>query len=527
MDVKEMVIEVNGLPDDYPDDNKMTDNLTMHFLRPSNNGGEVLIVIYPTSSKGQAYVVFESEVPRVLDHHHVLELDSQFYPLDVKKIHQPKFDMPAEALLDVSMFSSQKRIQNLLHSHGFDVSETRSGQLHLQGTFLNLKRVNPKLMRLLAQDTQPQRTTPSGYTNGYPSDYESRSHFTSRHGHNNGHSRYAAAARPSSGVNSRSPESPNRLMQAASPLDVSSSTESSFSSPSRSYEDSSVSVRQQNPSSPRKTEASFHVDLDMFNYVMHFKESFIEKIKSDYHTKVNHEDSLGFVHVKLTGGAFEEAAKKLSKFMQEMSSSLYTHEIDMNKIDHNQRKYITEKAYSYQDIYTVLIRQEGSIIKVVGLSKDSYEAKEKLLGREVDNTLPRDFQKNRLRRSRSLPKQKTRTREDADLGRRPDAIYATTVTSSSASRSRDSQPDVQQERGRKSSKSSAQRDRAKSTSRLEHKNQTRGNQEPPATDEHDLTPTKEVQMSKRNPNMKSPLVNIDKLMKTKWHLPKSLNKIRK
>ncbi len=119
-----MVIEVNGLPDDYPN-NEMIDKLTMHFLRPSNNGGEVLIVIYPTSNKGQAYVVFESEgmilcidvlflyvylsltsysmtniyfsffkfnilVPRVLDHNHVLELDGQFYPLDVKKIHQPK-----------------------------------------------------------------------------------------------------------------------------------------------------------------------------------------------------------------------------------------------------------------------------------------------------------------------------------------------------------------------------------------------------------------------------------------------------
>ncbi len=57
--MKEMVIEVNGLPD-YPN-NEMIDKLTMHFLRPSNNGGEVLVVIYPTSNKGQAYVVFESE----------------------------------------------------------------------------------------------------------------------------------------------------------------------------------------------------------------------------------------------------------------------------------------------------------------------------------------------------------------------------------------------------------------------------------------------------------------------------------
>lgn len=60
-----MVIEVNELPDDYPN-NKMIDKLTMHFLRPRNNGGEVLIVIYPTSNKGQAYVVFEKEEGMIL-----------------------------------------------------------------------------------------------------------------------------------------------------------------------------------------------------------------------------------------------------------------------------------------------------------------------------------------------------------------------------------------------------------------------------------------------------------------------------
>ncbi len=452
-----------------------------------------------------------------------------------------QFDMPAEAILDVSMFYSQKRIRNLLHSHGFQVSETSSGQLHLQGTFLNLKRIHPKLMHLLAQETHSQRSTSSQCTNGYSSDsvfravssdYESRSHSTLRHSHNNVHSVYAAGRNPHSGINSRSPESPNRqaLMQAASPLDVSSSAESSFSSPTRSYEDSSTSTRQQNPSSPRKTEDSFPVELDAFKYVMHFKESFINKIESDYHTKVNHEDDSGVVKVKLSGGACEEAAKKLSKFMQEMSSSLRTHEVDLKQLDRSQRKYITENAYSYQDIYTVLIRQVGNIIKVVGSSKDSYEAKEKLLGREVDNSSPRHFAKNFLRRSRSLPRQKIKTREettreDIDLRRSPDAMCATTVTSSSASHSRtDSQlkPEVQKERGRNSSKSSAQRGRAQSASRLEHKNQSKVNQEPPANKEQDLTPTNEVQISKRKPKMRSPLLNVDKFLKfrfSKWLNP--------
>lgn len=60
MDFMGMVIEVNGIPD-YPSSksSSMIDKLTMHFLRRSNNGEDVLTVIYPTSIKGQAYVVFE------------------------------------------------------------------------------------------------------------------------------------------------------------------------------------------------------------------------------------------------------------------------------------------------------------------------------------------------------------------------------------------------------------------------------------------------------------------------------------
>ncbi|XP_073677682.1 RNA-binding protein 43 [Garra rufa] len=534
MDVKGLVIEVNWLPDGYPS-NKMIDKLTMHFLRPSNYGGEVLIVIYPTSEKGQAYVVFEKEeVPGVLDNNHVLELDSKFYPMDVKKMLQPKLDMPAEAVLDVSMFSSQEKIQNILYSHGFRISETSRGQLHLEGTYLNLKRIHPQLMHLLAQETQQQRRTPSHYTNGYSletilrtssDDYESRSHCPSRHSHNNGQSMYAAGGRPLSGINSRSSESPNRqaLIQAAAPLDGSSSADSSFSSPTRSYEDSSTSARRRNPSSQRKTDASFPVDPYAFEYVMRFKKDYIEKIQSDHHTRINHEDASEVVMVKLSGGACEKAANELCEFMQEISSSLRTQEIELKALNSSQKKHITEKAYKFQRIYSVLIKEENGVMKVVGSSENSYEAKEKLLGRKVDNALQRHLAKNILRRSMSLPRAKTQTKEEnPDLRGSPNAVYTTTVRRSSASHSpTDSQMqyEVQQERGRKPTKSSGQRDRAHSASKIEHKNLSKVNQEPPAYDKQDLTPSNAVQIHKqKTPGIKSTLFpgNLSKNFKSRF-----------
>ncbi|XP_067282069.1 RNA-binding protein 43 [Pseudorasbora parva] len=516
MAMKEMVIEVNGLPDNYPK-NTMIDKLTMHFLRRSNKGGDVLIVIYPTSNKGQAYVVFESaEVPGVLQHTHVLIVESEFYPLDVKKVHNPQLDMPAEAVLDMNLFSNHRKIQELLHSHGFQLSRTSSGQLRLQGSFLQLQLIYPKLVQFLVQETYPQRGTPWHYTNGYSSDslsgaaksdssdYESRSNFTSRRSHNNGNSVYAEGRSTSSGITSRSPESQYRqaFLQNSSLPDGSSSTESPFSSPSSISEDSHISVQRWNTLSLRQTEMSIPVDPDVWEYIMHFKADFINQIKSDHHTHINHKEESGVVMVKLSGGNCKEAAKELSELMHEITGSLRTQEIDLNECDQNQKRQIVQKARSFQMIYNILIRQEDNIIKVVGSSKDSYEAKQKLLGLDVDIAPPKRMERNILRRSSSLPRQKPSARmENLNGDQNPGAVYTTSVSSSSASHSQTGyqlQREVQQERGRQPSKSVAQR-RSQSGSRLQHRTQNRENQETSTYAQQDLTPPSGVKTSKQGP----------------------------
>lgn len=54
-----MVIKVHGVPR-IPPHVRMVDRLKIHFLKRKNSGGDVLAVIYPTSTPGQAYVIFES-----------------------------------------------------------------------------------------------------------------------------------------------------------------------------------------------------------------------------------------------------------------------------------------------------------------------------------------------------------------------------------------------------------------------------------------------------------------------------------
>ncbi|XP_051520648.1 uncharacterized protein LOC127421561 [Myxocyprinus asiaticus] len=527
MDTDGMVIEVIGLPDIDP--NSMIDRLTVHFLRRSNKGGDVLTVIYPTSTKYQAYVVFESaEVPGVLEHNHLLEVEGQFYPLDVKSVHRPQLDMPVEASLNVNMFSSQRAIQNLLESYGFKVSEPRSGELHLEGSFFRLKLIRPKLMQLQAQETRVQRRTPSPYTNSYsngsvskyrPNDYESIPKSTSRHNHANGNSMYAGASSPSTARTSRSPESPNSLplFQPASPLAGSSSSGGSFCSPSRFSEYSNASWKSP---SPRQTEFCFSVEPDVFRYTVCFEKEFIKKIESDHSTHIKHDDNSEFFTVRLLGGACKEAGKKLSYFMQDIASSLRTQEIELNKFDISQQRLIAHDIYRLKDIYKVLIWQERDVIKVVGSSKDSYEVKQRLLGHEVDIPVPSQLARNsQLRRSNSLPRQKTRTKtENVSSRRSPDTVLQDATSSSSASQSQSGR-DLQQDRGRQLSKPTAQHSRPRSTSEFRNKNQNRVDRPLPTDDQQDLTPPSGVKTSKQRPAPKivpSFQINFDDI-KSKFH----------
>lgn len=476
----------------------MIDKLTMHFLRRSNKGGDVLTVIYPTSIKGQAYVVMSEVLYEVFEHTHVLEVDGLFYPLDIKRGYHPQLDMPVEASLDLNMFSNHREIKILLQEHGFRMSETSSGQLHLQGSFLKLKAVRRKLMQILAQETQ--RRTSSPYTNGYPNglvskyDLESKRNSTPTHDHMNGKSVYAGAWSPSTGATSRTPELAKNLpfSRTGSSLDGGYSTQDSLSSFTQTYEYSKAIPKQSYL--PRHTERSFPVDPDVFRYIMCFRKNVIEKIESDHNTRIKHENNSEVFTVKLSGGTCEEAAQELSRFMQEISESLRTQEIDLKKLNASQQKKISQNVEEFQKHWNVLITQEGDILKVVGSSTDSYDAKQNILGRESELPVTSHLQKNSsVRRSHSLPRQTRFRTEDQEPRRSPDVVVkAAAVSSYSASRNQTdstSQQALSQDRGRQRSKSSVQRSRGQCASESRHKTHKTEDKPPLPLDQQDLLPS--------------------------------------
>ncbi|KAB5517736.1 hypothetical protein PHYPO_G00170620 [Pangasianodon hypophthalmus] len=161
-----MVIEVHGVPCIPPHD-RMVDQLKIHFLKRRNSGGDVLTVIYPTSTPGQAYVVFESaKVPGVLECTHILDVDNRFYPIHVKKAHSSEVDMQCETTLDLSMFPKPESVLKLLNHYDFNVTEPIPGHLQLKGSFLKLKLIRNELVHLRGHEHQSHSRSPSALQNG-------------------------------------------------------------------------------------------------------------------------------------------------------------------------------------------------------------------------------------------------------------------------------------------------------------------------------------------------------------------------
>ncbi|KAF5892421.1 RNA-binding protein 43, partial [Clarias magur] len=162
-----MVIEVHGVPAISSHD-RMTDQLKIHFLKRSNCGGDVLMVIYPTSTPGQAFVIFESpEVPKVLEWKHILEVDSRFYPIGVKKALLSEVDMPVETSLDLSMFPKQENtVLKCLVYYGFNVKYINADHVQLHGSFLKLKLLRSKLMQLQDHEHQSHESSSTAFHNG-------------------------------------------------------------------------------------------------------------------------------------------------------------------------------------------------------------------------------------------------------------------------------------------------------------------------------------------------------------------------
>ncbi|KAL7829968.1 hypothetical protein SRHO_G00310950 [Serrasalmus rhombeus] len=419
----QMVIDVRGVPDIDPSD-RMVDQLKIHFLRRSNNGGDVLEVLYPTSNPGQAYVIFESDtVPDVLQNAHVLEVDSRFYPIHVQEARLSEVDMEVETTLNINMFPSWRKALQLVKQHGFEVAELSPGRLRLKGSFLNLKLLRKKLAHLLAQDVLLQSRSPPAVSNGYssassasvsriqPDSLEARSVAKSslKYGH-----------MISNGVHARN-RSP--MVDGASALSGVSPATSSDSDTPRSLHSLSAGSYSRPTSSRRET--AFLVDQDVLDYALVYKQDFFKDIEVLYGAEMRLIYDKDITTVTFVGKNCQKAQEKLQALIKEIEPTLRTQEINLKTYRPDQQRKIYDRVQTHPDS-GVLIKQNGDTIKLVGSSKRSFLVMQMLLGVTDDPSTSsqrrgRELERSsRLRRSSSLPREhRVISVREADQVRRP------------------------------------------------------------------------------------------------------------
>ncbi|KAM4629928.1 RNA-binding protein 43 [Polymixia lowei] len=377
MEKRGIGIEVLDVPIIGPNE-RIVDKLLIHFLRPRHGGGEVKRVIYPSCRPYQALVIFEEPevAARVLQHRpHVLEVDNQRFPLRVNAADRPEVDIPVEATLNISMFPNKAGVRQLLNLHGFEMTELARDQLRIKGSFMMLTSVKTHLEKLLKSQTKTQNSPSSSspvLSGQKHSSGAIRKHYTE------GSSKQTP---PGYGV--------------------------------------AQSLRKDQHPSTRPGSVSFAADADVFLYAQcHRKDDIAIIVRSHNVTLDEFPGGPGIRHVVVFGGSAKPASEKLQSLLDNLTKTLRTQEIPLADLDHDIQVKMAKQLHTFKDIYpSVAISQLEDKIRLIGPSADSYDMKQRLLGKLIVQSAQvrtgRTFDRGSRPRSSSLSRINSKEKTEA------------------------------------------------------------------------------------------------------------------
>uniref|UniRef100_A0A8D0KPC1 RNA binding motif protein 43 n=1 Tax=Salvator merianae TaxID=96440 RepID=A0A8D0KPC1_SALMN len=140
----ERTVVVYGVPDGLLQDDVMADILIIHFQRAKNKGGDVEDIVYPTPTKGVAYVIFDEEqvAQNILKGEHRL-MDKRLhrdYPLKVLPYGKSIFTC-VTCVLNLSCFGKKCSVEDLVEDLKKNITNLifgtlqSNGQIMVQGPF--------------------------------------------------------------------------------------------------------------------------------------------------------------------------------------------------------------------------------------------------------------------------------------------------------------------------------------------------------------------------------------------------------
>lgn len=288
-----------------------------------------------------------------------------------------------EATVRLNLFHSKTRVREILAEQGFALTDLSSNRVRVKGSFRNLKAVKDYFEALVNFQTKmdisppsssPVPTTASGSVSKYYTD--------------------------------RSDANTSRLGSPSSPTSFSSWVSGpSDSSQARSRYNTSFSPTPGQSDSLKTGKQFFVIDGDVFDYAKKLWKKDIENILHSHNVTMEAFPVGDSYNITLQGKNARAAVGELQGLLDGLSKSLRTQEVllkDMNP----EGKALLERTEKKGNInHSVLICPKNDRLHLIGPSNESYELKQKLLGRPVHQSgrTGRSVDRNRGRRSSSLP----------------------------------------------------------------------------------------------------------------------------
>lgn len=296
-------------------------------------------------------------------------------------------DFPVEATVHLSAFHNETQAREILRSHDFALTDLSHDQVRVRGSFLRLGAAKASLETLLNSQTKKDTAASSSSPVPKVSSGAISKYYTTRSDTNRSRSRSWSKHAPSP------PTFPWSLMTGSSSNRPTSPKRSSFS------------PTPDQRSSPRAGEEVF-VDADVFDYAERLRRKDLDSIL-DCHNVIRravHPVSDSYI-ITLEGRSAGKSVGKLQSLLDDLNKSLRTQEVPLRDMNPEGRA-LFRRIQKKKNIYgSVLVRPEEGKLHLIGPSGESYELKQRLLGRPVDRSgrTGRTLDRNARGRSSSLP----------------------------------------------------------------------------------------------------------------------------
>ncbi|XP_035537754.1 uncharacterized protein LOC118343109 [Morone saxatilis] len=287
-------------------------------------------------------------------------------------------DFPVEAKVHLGMCHNGTVARKILRAYGFTLTDLGSDQVLVKGSFLRLKAAKAVLEPLINSQTVSSGAIPKHHPNSSSDGNRSRSGSRNKPLH-------ASQSSP----------------KTSSPW-ASGSPNNHQTSPEHR---ASFSPRPDQRSSVRPEGECFIIDGDVFTYADQLRRKDIGGILTSHKVRMEVQPVGDSFNLTLDGKNARNAVSELQSLLNDLNKSLRTQEVPLKDIDRDGRAILERIKKGGNTHNSVLVCEKNDKLQLIGPSVESYELKQRLLGRPVDRSgrTGRTMDKTPRGRSSSLP----------------------------------------------------------------------------------------------------------------------------